>query len=395
MHILVNAVPMVGLQTGIGRTLRCLYQAVEALSWGPWPVGLSYFDGMRVLRTMPKPADPKRWAAWTDAVWKLPDLAVLGLRIANQVLVEGRLRRACRHTGFDVYHEASFFPAAQRLVPTVFSLFDFSLDRFAHTHPRERVWFHRLFFRRRLRYAAHIVAISNTVLQEAKARLDVAEDRLSAVPLAPDPVFAPRSPDDVAAVRRRFALAGDYLLFVGSLEPRKNLRLLWEAVRRLKASVPVVLAGWHGWGEKSWLDEAAKRAGPGEPQAVLTGFVDDATLAALYSGATALVYPSLYEGFGLPVLEAMACGCPVVCSDIDALKETAGDAALFTNPHDPDGLASVLDDLLGSAQRREEYRCRGLERARRFSWEKTARAMMEVFEKVAERNPWPSSSSKI
>jgi len=395
MHILVNAVPMVGLQTGIGRTMRSLYRAVEALSWAPLSVRLSYFDGLSVRRAMPEPADPKRWAVWTEAVWKLPDLAVLGLRIANQVQLEGRLRRACRKTGFHVYHEASFFPAAQRLVPTVFSLFDFSLDRFAHTHPRERVWFHRLFFRRRLRYAAHIVAISHTVLQEAKARLQVAEDRLSAVPLAPDSVFAPRSLEEVAAVRRRFGLAGDYLLFVGSLEPRKNLRLLWKAFQRLKTSVPVVLAGWHGWGEKSWLDEAVKKGGSGRAQAVLTGFVDDATLAALYSGAAALVYPSLYEGFGLPVLEAMACGCPVVCSDIDALRETAGDAALFTNPDDPDGLASVLDGLLGSAQRREEYRCRGLERVRQFSWEKTARAMMDVFQKVAERNPWPSSSSKI
>lgn len=391
MHILVNAVPLLNLQTGIGRTLRSLYRAAETLSFGPSPLRISYFDGWRVCREMPKAANPKRWAAWTDAVWKLPDLAVLGLRILRQAQVELRLRRECRKAHYDVYHEASFFPAAQRRVPTVFSLFDFSLDRFAQTHPRERVWFHRLFFARRLRYASHIVTISQAVLQEAKDRLGLPDDRLTAVPLAPDPVFSPRSPEAVAAVRRRFGLDGDYWLFVGSLEPRKNLRLLWDALRRLQISVPVVLAGWHAWGEKSWLQEAVERCGPGAPRTVLTGFVEDATLAALYSGASALVYPSLYEGFGLPVLEAMACGCPVVCSDIAALRETAGDAALFIKAHDPDDLARTLDSLIKDPRRREEYSRRGLERAARFSWEQTARGMMGVFQKVAERNPWRSS----
>ncbi|ROR03170.1 glycosyltransferase family 4 protein [Desulfosoma caldarium] len=386
MDILVNAIPLSGLQTGIGRTLRCLYQAVEKLSFGPLPLCISYFDGWRVRRDMPKAADPKQWQTRTDAVWKLPDLVVLGRRILRQVQVEWRLRRVCRQASYDIYHEASFFPAAQHRVPTVFSLFDFSLDRFAHTHPRERVWFYRLFFARRLRYASHIVTISHAVLNEARARLRVADNRLTAVPLAPDPIFSQRSSEEVAAVRRRFGLDGDYWLFVGSLEPRKNLRLFWDALRRLGASAPMVLAGWHGWGDKSWLREAVERGGSRTPRCVLTGFVDDATLAALYSGATALVYPSLYEGFGLPVLEAMACGCPVVCSNIAALRETAGDAALFIEPHDPDGLAAVLDDLLSHGRRRKEYRQRGFERARQFSWEKTARAMVDVFQKVVEKN---------
>lgn len=307
------------------------------------------------------------------------------------MLYDAGLRQRFRRQHWDVYHEASFFSAAQQLVPTVFSLFDFSLDRFPHTHPRERVWFHRLFFRRRLRYATHIVAISKALLQEAKERLAVPEDRLSVVPLAPDPVFSPRSAEEVLAVRRRFALNRGYSLFVGSMEPRKNLRLLWNALQRLKTPVPVVLAGWHGWGDQSWLERAVKQGGAGAPRVVLTGFVDDSTLAALYTGATAMVYPSLYEGFGLPVLEAMACGCPFVCSNIAALQETAGDAALFVHPDDPDHLASVPDGLLTDARLREEFGHRGRERAGRFSWEKTARAMMDVFQKVVERNPWRSS----
>ncbi len=392
MHLVVNALPLLGLQTGIGRSLRNLYTTAEALD--PWVsrLRIGYFDGFGMRYDLPRPADPKRWTAATDAVWKLPDPAVLGLRIFRQIQYEIHLRKLCRTKNFDVYHETSFFPAAQNHTPTVFSLFDFSLDRFAQTHPRERVWFHRLFFRRRLRYAAHIVAISQAVLQEAKERLALHEDRLSAVPLAPDPVFFPRPTETVKAVRQRFALDGPYVLFVGSLEPRKNLQLAWKALQRLKGPLTLVLVGWTAWGDKSWLAKAMARNGSKASRVVLTGFLDDETLAALYTGATAFVYPSLYEGFGLPVLEAMACGCPVVCSRIPALEEVSEGAAIFIDPHDPDAMASALHGLLENPAGRQEWIHRGWERVKAFTWEKTARAMLDIFQKVAERNPCRSLS---
>lgn len=391
MRLLVNALPLLGLQTGIGRAMRNLYQAATSFHDGAPRVRIAYFDGIGIRHELPQAADPRRWMAMTDALWKLPDAAVLALRIARQIHYDLRLRQACRGGGFDVYHETSFFPSAQNHTPTVFTLFDFSLDRFAQTHPRERVWFHRLFFRRRLRYAHHVVTISHAVLREAKERLGWGEDRLSAVPLAPDAVFFPRPAEAVAAVRGRFGLDGPYVLFVGSLEPRKNLRLAWQALRRLKAAVPLVLVGWTAWGDKSWLAEALSRRDARSPKVVLTGFVDDETLAALYTGAAALVYPSLYEGFGLPVLEAMACGCPVVCSRIPSLEETSGGAALLVDPHDPEEAADALGRLLEDARLREDLSSRGLDRAKAFTWEKTARAMLDVFAKVAER--WSCRSS--
>lgn len=382
MRILVNAVPLVGLQTGIGRALRNLYRAVEAADQGDGAVRATYFDGFGVHQRIPPAAKPSVWARRTDALWKLPDPMVTALRVVLQLQYERRLRPLLGSKAFDFYHETAFFPAAQRRVPTVFHLFDFSLDRYAHTHPRERVWFHRLFFRRRLAYASHVVTISRFVMEEARSRLGLEKDRLSVVPLAADAVFFPRSASEIEVVRRQFGLQGPYFLFVGSLEPRKNLRLVWNALQRLKATVPLVLAGWHAWGEKSWLAEALSPSVACTSRVVLTGFVDDATLAALYTGATALVYPSLYEGFGLPVLEAMACGCPVVCSNTSALPETAGDAALYIEPHDADGLANVLERLLTDVAMRETCRSRGLERARAFSWEKSAQAMGYVFRKL-------------
>ena len=389
MKILVDALPLTGLQTGIGRYVRTLYRALEAAARESDEVAIGYFDGFAVQRTMPAAADPARWTALTGALWKLPDAGVTALRLFHWFNYERRLRAACRKERFHVYHETSFFPAALKGVPTVFSLFDFSLERYAHTHPRERVWFHRLLFPRRIGYAAHIVTLSRFVKDEAVHRLGIGEDRVSVVPPAPDPVFGPRPREAVEAARRRFNLRGPYLLFVGSLEPRKNLRAVLEAWTRLGRPVRLVLAGWHAWGAKDWLPQGDP---DGREAPVLTGYVDDETLAALYSGARALVYPSLYEGFGLPILEARACGCPVICSHTSSMPEAAGDAAHLVDPRDPDALAAALDRVLGDEAYRETLIARGFRHAAAFTWDNTARAVLDIFRRTAERFSWPSSS---
>lgn len=389
MKILVDALPLKGLQTGIGRYVRTLYQAMEAAGSKSTQVEIGYFDGFAVRRTMPAAADPGRWTALTGALWKLPDAAVTALRVFHWLNYERRLRAACRKERFHVYHETSFFPAALRGVPTVFSLFDFSLDHYAHTHPRERVWFHRLLFPRRIGYAAQIVTLSRFVKDEAVQRLGIEEARLTVIPPAPDPVFGPRPQATVEAACRRFGIRGPYLLFVGSLEPRKNLHTVLEAWNRLGRPVGLVLAGWSAWGKKDWLPQADPG---GHETPVRTGYVDDDTLAALYSGARALVYPSLYEGFGLPIVEAMACGCPVICSHTSSMPEAAGDAAHLVDPRDPDALAAALDRVLTDETYRETLIRRGFRHAATFSWENTARAALDIFRCTAERFSWPSSS---
>jgi len=399
MEILVDAVPLTGLQTGIGRYVRNLYRALEQSPELSARCRIHYFDGRVLRRHPPAAANPARWTALTDALWKLPDPAVVTLRAMHWLNYERRLRRVCRSGRYDIYHETSFFPAAQTTVPTVFNIFDFSLERYAHTHPRERVWFHRLFFRRRLAYADHILTLSRFVLEEVRSRLALTEDQVSAVPLAPDPVFRPVPPQEVDRVRRRFGLDGPYLLFVGSLEPRKNLRGVLKAWRRMERPTALVLTGWQAWGDKKWL-QAPENGSQGSadrnhPHPVLTGYVDDATLAALYTGATALVYPSLYEGFGLPIVEAMACGCPVVCSRTSSMPEVAGDAALLVDPRNADELAAALDRVVGDEAVRRELVQRGLERACHFTWKKTAQATLHVFRRTAERGPCRLLSSRI
>jgi glycosyltransferase involved in cell wall biosynthesis len=190
-------------------------------------------------------------------------------------------------------------------------------------------------------------------------------------------------------VIRRYGIRRPYCLFVGNLEPRKNLPRLIEAFGLLRrhglapADLPqLVLAGTRGW-LSSGIFRAAAGQGLEAPDIVFTGYVPPADLPALYAGAACFVFPSLYEGFGLPVLEAMACGTPVVASTASSLPEVAGDAALLVDPHDVEGLAGALRRLWGDAELRADLRERGLQRATLYSWERTARLTLDVYERVA------------
>jgi glycosyltransferase involved in cell wall biosynthesis len=175
-----------------------------------------------------------------------------------------------------------------------------------------------------------------------------------------------------------------YLLFVGTLEPRKNLVRLIRAYRRAAASGiphPLVLAGPLGWHHQQLHRELALR-GPGE--VILTGELDTDELDALYRHAAAFVYPSLYEGFGLPVLEAMTRGLPVITSNTSSLPEVAGEAALQVDPASIREIAAAIETLLGDTALREKLASRGRARAERFSWDETARLTLQVYEKVLE-----------
>lgn len=211
LNILVSAVPLMGIQTGIGRYLRCLYGTIRNDPELSRSCRIFFFDGMKVLRSVPEPWNSGRSARLIEALWKLPDVSVLALRAFQWLIYERRLRSLCRSGRFDLYHGATFSPAALDAIPTVHNIFDLSLERYAHPHPRERVWFYKLFFRRRLRYVTHILTISQFVKHEIVVRLRVPAQRVSTVPLAPHPVFFPRSPRAVEELRRHLGLGGPYL----------------------------------------------------------------------------------------------------------------------------------------------------------------------------------------
>lgn len=212
---------------------------------------------------------------------------------------------------------------------------------------------------------------------------------LHTIPSAPDPLFSRRPPQEVERVRRKWGLLGPYVLHVGGRKPHKNIGLLlesWALLGPPRRNTPphrLVMAG-PGERRDAALRKQARRLGV-EARLLFLVEADEDDLPALYSGADLFVFPSLIEGYGLPVIEAMACGTPVICSDIPALKETAGDAAWFVDPRNPEALAAALVHFLEDSERRKAFAEKGLARASALRWDDTAKATRDVYTKATPR----------
>ena len=230
--------------------------------------------------------------------------------------------------------------------------------------------------------ADHILADSMSTKDDIVKQLNVRAERISVVPLAADQSFRPLPAADVQKVLSDWGLVPDgYLLFMGTIEPRKNLLRLLQAAQLAGSRIgPLVIAGADGWGsdEVAGHIQRLQRAG----RLTYLGYVPDSARRALINGARGFVYPSLYEGFGLPVLEAMACGIPVLASNVSSLPEVVGDVGVLVDPQDVDAIAREMARLWQDEALRRELAARGLERARAFSWERTASQTLSVYTRL-------------
>jgi glycosyltransferase involved in cell wall biosynthesis len=280
---------------------------------------------------------------------------------------------------FDVLFAPNFVPPPTRKQPLVLTVHDLAYKLFPHTAPlATRAWLSRL--DAALARASRVIVVSEQSRQDLLTTYRVEPERVSVVPLGVDTdLFRPAPPEAVEAVRRRYGIEGPFLVSLGAIEPRKNL----PATIRAFASLPedlrpvlVLVGSASPWNREGWdlvrsaLDELPT---PVRQSIVLTGYVSEGEKVALLSGAEALVFPSLYEGFGLPVIEAMACGTPVLTSNISALPGTAGDAALLVDPNDVEAIADGLRCLLTDGSLRRSLKISGTARASAFTWEATAR----------------------
>jgi alpha-1,3-rhamnosyl/mannosyltransferase len=256
---------------------------------------------------------------------------------------------------------------------------DLAFRRYPQAYPPAWRYLHAAGFGRALRTADAVVAVSrNTATDLARTgRLD--PERIHVIPLAGS---LPIGTIDPAPALERLRIPRPYALFVGTLEPRKNLVRLIRAYRRAALEVPhtLVLAGPLGWRSGPIHRELALR---GAGSVVVTGPVSEPHLDALYRGADAFVYPSMYEGFGLPVLDAMARGVPVITSNTSSLPELVGTAAVQVSPASTAELASALERVLSDQDQRATLAAAGRARAAEYSWERTARATIDVYERVA------------
>ncbi len=303
----------------------------------------------------------------------------------HQTVLPGMLRRhRC-----DVVH----IPSYRRILalpgrPQIVTIHDLAPFRLAAKYDRMRMLYGRHVVKRLARRAREIIAVSETTATDIREFFGIGDERLSVVYNGIDHArFRPLTP---AEVRQRLPFTADWKdgwwIYVARLEhPAKNHLRLIKAFERLRAEAPLtagrlVLAGadWHGAGE---IHEAIARS-PARDWIHVAGFVPDDDLPAWYSGAKGLVFPSLFEGFGFPPIEAMACGCPVLSSDRGSLLEVVGTAARIFNPEDPAAIASAMFEVSHSGKRREELREAGFTRAGQFRWERCARETISLYRRA-------------
>jgi alpha-1,3-rhamnosyl/mannosyltransferase len=368
MRVVVNGLAALKPKTGVGHHVAELARAMNELH----PGAVWLYPGERWQRS-PKPGGgggrPSRWKAAAKAVG----------RAALQLHFGAVTRRA----GFDLYHEPNFLPFPSPL-PTVVTVHDLSVIRFPRWHPADRVRQHTRRLADAVRRAAHVIAVSEAVRAEVCATFGVPSGRVTAVPNGVGRQFRPLPPAEVEAVRRRLGLPPRYFLCVGTVEPRKNLGLVMRAFADLPPAVrsdcPLVLAGPWGWradAERTLSEDVAKPAG-----AMRLGYVADADLPAVYCGAVGLLYPSFYEGFGMPPTEMLACGGAVLASTDPAVREVCGRHATFLDPHDLPAWRAAMLRLATDADFRDGLRAGGTAHAACFTWERAAGETWAVYARI-------------
>jgi glycosyltransferase involved in cell wall biosynthesis len=270
--------------------------------------------------------------------------------------------------------------------PVVVSIHDLSFEHLPETFKRRSRMQLRLTVRRSARNAAQVIALSEHARADLIATYNLQPEKVNVVPLAAPDSFAPvRADNELQRVRQIYGIDRDYILSVGSIQPRKNLRRLIEAYSLLRQQQPkgklpqLVLVGKNAWLYDETL-QLLKDRDPGS--IVLTGYVPEADLPALYSGALCFIYPSYFEGFGLPPLEAMKCGAPVIVGNKTSLPEVVGDAALMIDPFDVSAIAAAIQKVISDSDFRSELRVKGMQRAKQFDWKETARRTVAVYEKA-------------
>ena len=311
----------------------------------------------------------RRYPLWTPSHHRLEQVALpLEMR---------RLR-------MDLLHSPDFIPPFRRNCLSVITVHDLAFLMFPQFMTRESAKYYGQ-IDMAVRNTDHIIAVSRSTADDIVRLLGISESRISVIHEAASPLFRPiTAPEPLAQVRARYGVPEEFILFVSTIEPRKNLPMLLEAFRlvldRYHSEARLVVVGKLGW----LVDEslAAVKRLKLEKDILFLQEVPPEDLLHLYNSARALVMPSFYEGFGLPVLEAMVCGTPVIVSNVSSLPEVVGDAGMLVSPQDVEGMAVAMWRVLNDPRLRDEMRAKGLARAACFSWEKAARQTLEVYQEV-------------
>jgi len=371
MRIGLDGFPLAAPKTGVGHYTFELARALSVLSPG---------DHFELI-------SPSGFSEAVAAeVESIPNLSLVHVR-TNMITrrwwgigLPGYIRRA----GLDLFHGTNYEVPLLNRKRTVVTVHDLSV--FLHADKHETRIARRA--RRRLpvmlRSAGMVITATQAIKREIASRFKTNAQRIAVTPYAPRQIFQPLPVDECARARQRLGVDENFILDVGTIEPRKNLVTLVRAFAQILQQTSfrpqLVIAGGEGW----MMDEFHELIGKADlgNRIHFTGYVDDEDLVALYSSCRVFVYPSVYEGFGLPPMEAMACGAPVIAGDIPVLRETLADSALLVEPLDANGLANAIVSVLGDENEQLRLSALSRRRAEQFSWSETARMTLEVYKQV-------------
>lgn len=384
MRVTIDARPAVSAgMTGVGVYTRELIVRLPridpATRYEAW-----YLNARRALR-------PWRWSR--RSLPPVPNLhekwTAFPAQTFERLSLRYELPRLEWFTDFDVVFAPNFVPPPTRSRHLVLTIHDLAFRRFPETAPlATRRWLQRL--DRALKQAAEVIVPSEATRTDLLELYPVKPERVTVVHHGVDRErIRPSSEEEVERARERFGVEGRYLLFLGGLEPRKNLPRLVRAYARSGVDAKLVIAGasvaWNPEGRDE-LESALAAAGEEvRRRIILTGYLGTREKTALLTGAEALVFPSLYEGFGFPLLEAMACHTPVLTSNVSSLPEVAGDAALLVDPLDEEAIADGIGRMVADAAFRHRLIQAGNDRVKGFTWETSARKHAEVLDRAASR----------
>lgn len=373
MKIAVNSIPLLGPKTGVGNYIWNICRILEDVPDGP---EFFYYYGHFSRQLMSARSEHSFIRKLKNAARHISLVKAFYRRVRN-------IRARIQASQFDIYFEPNFIPLDLKYKRLAVTVHDFSFHLHPKWHPAERVEYFSNRFWKNIKRADAIIAVSNFIRNQAVDEFGFDSEKVHVIPNGLDQsLFHPLQPHDHASERQRLNLPERYVLFVGSIEPRKNLLNLLDAYARLPQSLqnntPLVLAGFSGWENTNIMRRLERLQG----NVRYLGFVHDSDLAAIYSLAELFVYPSFYEGFGLPPLEAMACGCPVLVANASSLPEVCSDAAFYTSPDNVEEMASAMQNVLENTSLSQELRVKGLARASSFSWKASALGHLEVFKSL-------------
>lgn len=287
----------------------------------------------------------------------------------------------------DIFHSPFYLPPIVRLSKTILTIHDLNPDENPELYQdKKMVSYFRKWRRKVARKTDRIITVSNYVKKKVENSLLIPKTKIGTIHSAQDEKFSRIANEDlIERIERDYYIKGDFLLYVGHIQPWKNLNRLIEAfalIKRRGIKEKLVLVGGKGWATKE-IETLTKELGL-KGEVTITDFVPGDDLPLFYQAASAFVFPSLMEGFGIPVLESMACGTPVVCSNVTSLPEVAGGAAIFFNPLDVPEMAEAIFRVLTDEGLRKDLVKKGLKRCKEFSWEKTAKETLGVYKEMAQ-----------